>query len=103
MTIYKKILTYLKNETTNGATNIDLTQLFIDSGLDYSEFNKILIELQDEEKLLTFESEISTTGLVPTSFVKGVFGDIKSVSLGEGFVFKFNAKLTFKGINLELN
>jgi hypothetical protein len=102
MIMYNKILTYLKKKTTSELTNIDLTQLFIDSGLEYSEFNEILKELQDDEKLLTFESELLTTGLQPTSIVRGVFGDIKSVSLGTGYVLKFNAKLTFKGINYEL-
>ena len=102
MDIYKKLLEHLKNETSSGKTTIDLTDFFKNSGLDYAEFNDILKELQ-EEKLLTFESDITTTGLQPFSIVKGYFGNIKSMNLGEQFVFMFSAKLTFKGINYTID
>lgn len=98
MDIYKKLLEHLKNETNSGKTTIDLTEFFKNSGVDYSEFNDILKELQ-EEKLLTFESEITTSGLQPVSIVQGYFGNIKSMNMGEQFVFVFRAKLTFRGIN----
>jgi hypothetical protein len=96
MNYFDKIMQHLKAETENGSLLIDLTPLFVESGLSCNDFNEILKNLEDE-KLLNFNFEITTSDLVPTRVFLGRFGDITGVDLGGSYVYKFEAKLTFKG------
>jgi hypothetical protein len=96
MNIYQKIIKYLQERTNGENANIVLNELVGELGLPFDEFINIMNELQ-EEKIIKYDCQVSTSGLEPTQYIIGVFRDIKRVSFGENFIYKIEARLTFKG------
>ncbi len=92
----------MQDATNEGNLWIDLSALFVELGLPFNDFNDLLKILQDDEKLLNYDSSITTKGLQPISIIVGQFKDVKSINFSDSYVFNFKAKLTLKGIKYKL-
>jgi hypothetical protein len=99
-TIYDTILKFLRANTTTNNDFVDITGIFENSGLERTEFEEILKEMQVENSI-KYEAETSESDLIPFEIENDAFGNVKKVRYGSKYLFKFIAKLTFKELSNE--